>query len=411
MTNIPSETDIFIIGAGPAGAAASLFLAKKSIAHVIVDAAKFPRDKVCGDGLDLKVVRVLNALDPRIVAEELPAHPKFLKSWGLRAWTPDGRKTDFFGSEHGQTDGKSPLWTAKRIDFDDFLVKKIDPRFASFHENTKVTSLRKTPDGWEIEGKKDGSPFLARAKFLVGADGDHSVVLRHLGEREIDRNHYAGTVRMYHRNVAGIDARKPIELYFPPRLPMSYFYMFPLAGEEVNVGFGMVSSLVSARKINLREEFVRLLETDPILKDRFAGSERLEKPVGWGIPLASRRRKTVGDGYILIGDAASMVCPTSGEGIGTGMFSGLIAAEFLEKAFAGGRLDQSVFRNFDREIYKRLEGEIRAFRATMALAPWAFWDFGIRNAAHSPIIRRIFQNAHPAWIKTAYETPIRVEVG
>ncbi|MCB0530144.1 MAG: FAD-dependent monooxygenase, partial [Saprospiraceae bacterium] len=66
------QTEICIIGAGPAGATASLFLAKMGIPHLIVDAAVFPRDKVCGDGLDLKVVRVLRHLDPAIAEEELP---------------------------------------------------------------------------------------------------------------------------------------------------------------------------------------------------------------------------------------------------------------------------------------------------------------------------------------------------
>lgn len=61
------ETSICIIGAGPAGTTASLFLSKFKIPHVIFDADCFPRDKICGDALDLKVMRILNQLEPNLV--------------------------------------------------------------------------------------------------------------------------------------------------------------------------------------------------------------------------------------------------------------------------------------------------------------------------------------------------------
>ncbi|MCC6282457.1 MAG: FAD-dependent monooxygenase, partial [Saprospiraceae bacterium] len=63
MTTDRIQTELLIVGAGPAGATTSLFLAKMGIPHTIVDAAAFPRDKICGDGLDLKVFRVLQHLD------------------------------------------------------------------------------------------------------------------------------------------------------------------------------------------------------------------------------------------------------------------------------------------------------------------------------------------------------------
>lgn len=405
----PTQTDIFIVGAGPAGATLSLFLGKKGIPHVIVDASKFPRDKICGDGLDLKVARVLNALDPEIMESELPAHPHFQNAWGLRALTPDGRRADFTNQKLAEHPTRSVLWTCKRLHFDDFLVKKIDRSVAHFFEETKVTALKKVPTGWEITVKKGGAEHQIHSKLVVGADGDHSVVLRSLGERSINRRHYAGTVRQYHKNVGDLHPRNCIEIYCPPKLPMSYFYIFPLANGEANVGFGMVSELVSKWKINLRERMEDLLQNDPILKPRFANAEALEKPVGYGIPLASRRRKTAGDGWLLLGDAASMVCPTSGEGIGTGMMSGLIAAEFLERAVQLGRFDEAVFEHFDREIYRRLEGEIRAFNLIMNTKMWPLWDWGYEFLTHSRLIRWFYETRHPNWLRTAYEEPIRVD--
>ncbi len=407
---VPANADIFIVGAGPAGATLSLFLAKKKIPHVIVDAAKFPRDKICGDGLDLKVVRVLRQLDPQIVEKELPAHPRFQKSWGLRAWTPNGRSSEFLNDELPSVPNRPVLWTAKRLDFDDFLVKKFDPRYADFHEETKVASLEKTPEGWKITSKKGEKTFETRARLVVGADGDHSVVLRALGERQIDRRHYAGTLRCYHANLAAAHPRNPIEIYMPPRLPMSYFYMFPLAGNHWNVGFGMVSEVISRHKINLREVFQDLIKNDPVLRPRFEGATALENPIGYGIPLASRQRRTAGDHWLLLGDAASMVCPSNGEGIGTGMFSGLIAAAFIERAVETNDFSMKTFRHFDREVYKRMRGEIFAYKAMMNINPYKLWDLAIKHGTHAAPIQWYFNWAHRDWLRTGYERPINVEV-
>ena len=84
MKHILSQHDICIIGAGPAGSTTSLFLSKMHIPHTIIDAEVFPRDKICGDGLELKVLRVLNQLDPTIVRDEIFNDPNFVQSRGLR---------------------------------------------------------------------------------------------------------------------------------------------------------------------------------------------------------------------------------------------------------------------------------------------------------------------------------------
>ena len=186
--------------------------------------------------------------------------------------------------------------------------------------------------------------------------------------------------------------------------------MFPLANNETNVGFGMVSELISKHKINLRDTFLGMIKNDPVLRPHFEGAEALETPIGYGIPLASRQRKTFGDGWLLLGDAASMVSPVSGEGIGTAMFSGLIAAEFIERAVETGDFSIKTFKNFDREIYKRLKNEILAYRAIMAFKPFKTWDWGLKMVTHAPVMRWIFDRSHPAWLKTGYEKPIVVEI-
>ncbi len=418
------HTDILIIGAGPAGATASLFLAKMGIGHVIVDAAVFPRDKVCGDGLDLKVMRVLNHLDPAIVSQEILTNPDFIPSWGTRFFMQNGRAVDFIHMPEPDSPHPYPLFCcAKRLHFDDFLVKKIDSRFADFRQGTKVEKVERDGTGWRVSASsgaplrkgpnvassQNGVGLDIRAKLIIGADGDHSVLLRALGARRIDRQHYAGTLRQYWRGVEDIHPQNLIEVYFPKGLPMSYFYIFPLPHGEANVGYGMVSTVAAEGKHNLRHIFQRLLTEDPVMGPRFKNAEPLEEPIGWGLPLASRRRRAFGEGYLLVGDAASLVCPTSGEGIGTGMMSGYVAAQFVQQALKNKDFSAEQFKHYDREVYRRLNDEIRLYNGMMRLSPRVY-DFGLNLLAPSPVFQWMFQRGANQWLKTAYEREIEVEL-
>ena len=142
---------------------------------------------------------------------------------------------------------------------------------------------------------------------------------------------------------------------------------------------------------------------------RFHRAAPLEKPQGWGLPLASRRRRAFGDGYLLAGDAASLVCPTSGEGIGTGMMSGFIAAHFVQNALKNRRFDAEQFKHYDREIYRRLNDEIRLYNMMMRLSPRVY-DLGLNLLAPNPLFQWSFRRRVGGWLRTAYETPIAVEV-
>jgi menaquinone-9 beta-reductase len=403
-------TRILIIGGGPAGATTSLFLAKYGIAHTLVDAQIFPRDKICGDGLDLKVARVLNALDPSIMEESFPSDSHFLPIKGLKFSSPNGRSSLFEYQPSIERPHAHLFWTSKRLHFDHFLLQRTDPKQTDLRQGCEVTKITREGALWRIQLLQDGVESQLTTDFIIAADGDHSIMLRTLGQREVHKTHYAATLRQYWRNIGGMEQQSAIEVYLPPKLPMSYFYIFPLPNGEANVGYGMTSSVVAAKKHNLRNIFQGLIKDDPILRDRFKDAEPLEKPCGWGLPLASLKRKTYGDGYIIIGDAASMIGPTNGEGIGTGMMSGLIAAHFVKEGIERNDLSINHFRNFDREMYRRLQSEIKSYRLTMQVKPWFIWDAAFNVGPHMPFLKTRFKQNVEKWIHTAYEAPIEIHV-
>lgn len=408
------RTSICIIGAGPAGATASIFLCKAGIKHVIVDAASFPRDKVCGDGLDLNTIRVLNHIDPAIIEKEISNNKNcFTPSQGFRFILPNGRKVDIMrnaANNTGALSSRPMFFVSRRFDFDNLLVSKIDRNVAGVHVSTRIHTITKTGKTWMLEGEGPSGKIEIETDFLVGADGDHSLVLKHVGERKVDRNNYAGAVRQYWSGVQGMHSDNLLEVYFPKSLPLSYFWIFPLPDGKANVGYGMASNYIAKHHINVRKAFEELIKTDPVLIPRFKNAQPLETVKGWGLPLSGNERKAYGDGWMLVGDAASLVCPTSGEGIGSGMISGYVAAKFLQRAVLQNDFSENMFTHYNREIHKRLLTEEKVYRFVNAIPPWLF-SLGINTVLSTWLFKYWLSNkAMKKWIDTAYTKEIEVKL-
>ena len=408
---ISTQIPVCIIGAGPGGATTSIFLSKKKIPHIIVDKDTFPRDKICGDGLDLKVLRVLKQIDPTITPETIFGNQPFSKSWGARFIAPSGYYRDLVLKPTAHPELGHPLfYTSKRFHLDQFMVEKLDKTYAEVHFGTKATKIERKNGGIEVTFEKEGNIYKTFCNLIVGADGDHSVVLRNLDERKIDRNHYAAGLRQYWKNVSGIHEDKLIEIYFKKEYPVGYFWIFPLPNNEANVGFGMLSEIVSEKKVNLQAYMRDIIENDKVMAPRFKNATALEPMRGWGLPLASRRKKAFGDNYLLVGDAASAINPLTGEGIGTAMVSGVIAATFIEQAIKNQCFTEDVFKNYDRELYRRLEPEIRRFNRIMPLGFKHWANLFIETALRIPLAPWYFKYWHKSWMNTALNKPIEVNL-
>ena len=307
--------DAVIIGAGPAGCACALALKDSGLKVAIIDKQAFPRDKVCGDAIPGRAIKTLGIIDPEF--------EKAFKSFPKKEET---KKTVLFYKGNQLTfNWVRPAYTCTRMEFDNFLLTLVKENTATdIYLNTEPGKLIISENNITIPLK--GSDTIISAKILIGADGTHSAVGRQLTNKTLDRKHHVGSVRAYYRNVAGCNA-DTTEIYFDKQFLPSYLWVFPLPDNRVNAGFGMLSSEIAKRKVNLRNTFYAFIDRVPELNQKFKHATRVGDLEGFGLPLGSNITTLSGSRFMLAGDAASLIDPISGDGIGNAMLSGRLAAE------------------------------------------------------------------------------------
>jgi flavin-dependent dehydrogenase len=179
-----------------------------------------------------------------------------------------------------------------------------------------------------------------------------------------------------------------IELHFIKDLLPGYFWIFPLPNGEVNIGVGIRSDKISKHKLNLKNILNTIIQHHPEISKRFANAEMVDDVKGFGLPLGSKKRNISGDNYLLVGDAASLIDPFTGEGIGNAMMSGLFAANHAIQCLQQNNFSAEYNKQYDTTVYKRLWSELKLSRTMQQLVvfPWLF-NFVVNKAATNATLR------------------------
>ena len=378
---LPHYFDIIISGAGPAGATCALALAGTGLKVAVVDKAIFPRDKVCGDAIPGRAVKTLCSLGDHYKQEFAGFGAKLLtRSTAL-----------FFKKKSISFDWVGEAYTSPRLDFDNFLFSLVKKHTGTaIFENTEIKDADRKDSGFHLQ-TADGTTLSCR--LLVAADGANSVLARKLAGRTIDRSNHVGSVRAYYSNVTGLDAHTT-EVYFLEEFLPSYLWIFPLPGNRANVGFGMLSAEIARRKLDLKKLFHEFIDKSPQVKRRLQGAIAEGALQGFGLPLGGKRLAVSGEGYMLTGDAASIIDPMSGDGIGNAMLSGKLAAAQAMKCFESGNFTSEFIRQYDASLGNAIGKELRLhLRTRSLLAKAPFLLDTVFAAAGNQHIRRLVQKA------------------
>jgi geranylgeranyl reductase family protein len=312
MTN--AHYEFAIVGAGPAGSACANALLLEGASRVaLIDRARFPRDKICGDGIGPGVIAILDALE---LGDILKGHHRVRQ---MVMTSPLGGRMTLNDNE---IKGESPLgYVIRRTEFDHALMSAAVERGAADMTGWSLEAADHVDGQWQIKMAESdsGEPCSITADVLIGADGATSRVRRLLGQPFNHEKHVSVSMRVLARTEYDFPARQ--ELNVEEDLPIpGYAWNFATGSGTVNVGFVCDTPTYKAHGRHLREilkTYKNLLPHDFAYDDASRHSQIL--PLASQMPPLAYPQVSAA----LIGDAASMINPLTGEGIFYGMEAGL----------------------------------------------------------------------------------------
>ncbi len=393
MTNPSAEHyDLIVVGGGPAGATAALYARRHGLNTLLLDKARFPRDKICGDALSGKSVTILHDLGLLDQVRNLPGAAISRIVFG----SPDHTQADIDLSLHDHRDLLTgqlmPMegFVIRRQIFDRFLFEQARQAADRCLEGFAVRDL--VIEEGQVRGvsgrhENSGDEQVFHGDIVLGCDGFNSMVARKSGLYQHDSAHWMVAVRCYYEGVAGLTDQ--IELHFVDPVLPGYFWIFPLQNGTANIGVGMPHDAIRQRGVKLREVLDQSIDS-PAFRQRFAGARRLEEPVGWNLPVGSKRRRMHGDGLLLLGDAAGLIDPFTGEGIGNALYSGRLAVETAVEARQARDFSAGFLQTYEQRVWTALGDELKISTNMQRLGRWSpLLNLVVRRAARNPAIREL----------------------
>lgn len=378
------KTEVCIVGAGPSGAIAALFLAKFGINCTLIDKATFPRDKICGDGISGWVVTILNELDKDLL-NRLSKQSFLLPSYGMRLVAPNFKSLDLPFLEDNNSD-LPPGFIGKRLDFDNFIIDEVrSKKEIDLMEATEIISYKKEKGGIRLQTSDDKEIL---SKMVIFSNGASSKFMEDPGGIYKSKKHIMTGLKTYYKGVTGFHDQNYVELHFLKNILPGYFWIFPLPNGLANVGIGLDQERIKKKKLNLKKLMLEAIKTIPYLKERFKDAEMVSKIQAFSLPLWDGKRFISGDHYMLTGDAASLIDPVTGEGMGHAVISGMYAAEQCKRSLSSNNFSAKFMRNYDQQVYNRIGKELKISSKIVHFInyPWLF-NMVVNKANSSTLLK------------------------
>ncbi len=309
------EVDVIVVGAGPAGSAAAKRCAESGLETVLFEKKKLPRDKVCS-GL------IVGSAAQRLIRQEFGEIPKEVL---IDPYYYAGVIIYVLGTKPLSIENKIPVGWRRDIDF--WMTQRANEAGATIYDGCQIKSVETEQDRIKVKFLKDGKESSMKASYAIGADGVRSAVRRSIfPELEIQ---YQQEIRECYEGSFPLDRNYFHAFYVPGKSWFDINHKGPYFCLEVSAKPGELKERLSQAKEILSREFNFDPNRKPLWRDACM-EPRIHERLIDGTFRPARNR------VLLTGDAAGFQLPTS-EGIGTALFSGLMAGESVIDGIRKGK--------------------------------------------------------------------------
>ena len=383
------QADVIVVGAGPAGSTTAFYLAQAGLDVLLLEKSRFPREKVCGDGLTPRGVRALVAMGISVSEED-----GWVRNKGLRV-IGAGQRMELPWPELSSYPGYGLV--RPRTDLDQMLARRAEQAGARLLEGVTVTGPVLDDRTGRITGvtakAADGAGERTyRARVVVAADGNSSRLSVSMGLRKRDDRPLGVAVRTYYRSPRHDDdyLESWLDLWDGDRLLPGYGWIFGMGDGTSNVGLGLLNTSAAFGNTDYHALLRRWLKSMPA-EWGYTEENRTQPIRGAALPMGFNRTPHYHRGLLLAGDAGGMVNPFNGEGIAYAMESGEILARTVTQALARARRAETeqVLAEYPRALSQAYGGYYTLGRAFVkAIGRPHLMHFATKHGMSRPALMR-----------------------
>lgn len=339
------DCDVLIIGGGPAGSGLAYHLAKAGTKVIAVEAAIFPRDKVCGDGVSPIALAELHTMgithtDRFKRANEISQVGLFIKN--------DKVVVNLSKPDHLPHHAR----IIPRLELDSWIYEAAKEAGARYLEDTRFCRYQITDLGVITSLKTGSRNFTIASKIIIGADGSSSGVARQLhGAKTSDQFQLLG-LRAYYEDVSGPNNR--VDIFFSKESFPGIYWMFPKGEKGANIGMAMISATLPQKPAHVKQLLQQHIENNKDIAERIGAGKLQGKILGWPITFFNAGSILTDNRILLVGDAAGLINPLSDDGIQYALLSARWASEVVIQSVALNDFSADQLQAYRTKVDKEL---------------------------------------------------------